>query len=163
MTTKSTCVLSLNFTMPLLLCRGCRRVAFAIVIAEGRREFEFVFETYEPPTNLALIAAVLGLAKKPMMVCSRTSAKNGVSSIAFNTWICCGADKPLNLFDSGNKLLRPRLKSFQPFGVNRLLFAVKGRQRAIDEIEASGFTGPRCFISWNNLGDHAFNFRGLLR
>src|SRR5579864_8499737 len=63
-TTKSTCVLGLNFVMALtFLCR--QLVALAIVVAEGRRIVELAFESDQLPAGLVLVPAVLGIRHQP--------------------------------------------------------------------------------------------------
>src|ERR1700681_2852881 len=63
-TTKSTCVLGLNFVMALtFLCR--QLVALAVVVTEGRRIVELAFESNQLPAGVVLVAAIFGIRQEP--------------------------------------------------------------------------------------------------
>src|SRR5579863_5399854 len=160
-TTKSTCVLGLNFVMALtFLCR--QLVALAIVVAEGRRIVELAFETNQIPADLSLVPAVLGIRQQP---------GDGVGPDLHEKWSFFDGLQHLNLLRrvQGAKLSAARkecdrlsLQGSETFGVDRLLSFVEGSQRTVDEIQAPGFARSRRVIGGNDLCGDAFDFRALL-
>ena len=59
------------------------------------------------------------------------------------------------------ELSRLGFEILESLGVERLPVAIKGGERAIDEIDAPGFTRPWRIVGGNDLGCHRFNFDGL--
>jgi hypothetical protein len=137
-------------------------VGRVVVIAEGRRELETIFEADELPARQVAIASVTRIAEE---------SQNAVRADQFKKRRAFDGPQQANLLvgvqrrdalRAGKQLRALRLRHFEPARVNVALVTIESGERSIDEIDDACFARSRGFIAGNNLARDSFDFLRFL-
>src|SRR5271165_6415340 len=150
-TIKSTSVVGSNCFMgaPSML-RLAARVACGVVVAKRGFEIHGVFVSDQLPPGFILVTAVLGTGKHSD---DRVVADRHEEGSFFDRrqQLDLLRGGQLGELTAGEKFLRLGLHVLESLCVERLTVAEKGRQPAVDEVDATGFARAGRVVGGNDL------------